>query len=159
MFLATRNSFYLASLSESGWPYIQHRGGPPGFVALLSERQLAVADYTGNRQLISSGNIRAQRRVALFFMDYVARERLKILGEAEILTPEEAGDILPQLTTPEGVQIERVFRINVAAFDWNCPKYITPRFTTTQVEEAVAPLHARIAELEQALARAQGSAH
>lgn len=157
MFLAARNSFYLASVSETGWPYIQHRGGPPGFVHLLNDRQLAFADYPGNRQLLSAGNIRAGSRVAMFFMDYAARERLKIIGEADILTLDEAAAIVPKLAAPEGVKIERVFLINVRAFDWNCPKYITPRFTVAQIEEAVAPLQARIIELERALTEARKS--
>jgi uncharacterized protein len=152
-FIATRDSFYLASVAENEWPYIQHRGGPPGFVHALNGTQIAFGDYTGNRQLITTGNIRSRRKVALFFMDYVARERLKIIGEATVLSRDEAGELTGRLIVPSGAKIERVFRVDVTGFDWNCPKYITPRFTTDEVEEAVAPLRERIAELEAALAK------
>ena len=151
-FIAARDSFYLSSISEDGWPYIQHRGGPKGFVRLVNGTQLIFGDYTGNRQLISAGNIRAQRRVALFFMDYPARERLKIIGHADVLMPEEARELVNSLAVPKGAAIERVFRVAILGFDWNCPKYITPRFTPAEIEAAAAPLRARIAELEAALA-------
>lgn len=155
-FIAARDSFYLASIGHNDWPYVQHRGGPKGFVRVVNPTQLAFGDYNGNRQLISAGNVKQSRRVALFLMDYPARERLKIIGHAEILTSSEAGNLLPQLIVPKGAVIERVFRIDVVGFDWNCPKYITPRFTADEVEEATAPLRARIAELEAALADKNG---
>lgn len=151
-FVAARDSFYLASINEDGWPYIQHRGGPKGFVRVTNDTQLVFGDYTGNRQLISAGNIRTKKKVALFFMDYAARERLKIIGHAEVLMPEEAGELVASLSVPKGVAIERIFRIEVLGFDWNCPKYITPRYTIPEIEEATAPLRARIVELEAALA-------
>ncbi|HEY4247442.1 MAG TPA: pyridoxamine 5'-phosphate oxidase family protein [Lacunisphaera sp.] len=151
-FVAARDSFYLASVNEDGWPYIQHRGGPKGFVCIMNDTQLVFGDYTGNRQLISTGNIRAKKRVALFFMDYAARERLKIIGHAEVLMPDEAGELVANLSVPKGAAIERIFRVQVLGFDWNCPKYITPRYTIPEIEEATAPLRARIAELESALA-------
>jgi len=152
-FIAARDSFYLASVGENDWPYLQHRGGPPGFVQVFNGTQIAFGDYNGNRQLITTGNIRSRRRVALFFMDYVARERLKIIGEATVLSRDEAGELLGRLVVPTGAQIERVLRVDMTGFDWNCPKYITPRFTIAEVEEAVAPLRERIAELEAALAK------
>lgn len=151
-FVAARDSFYLASVNEDSWPYIQHRGGPAGFVRIINDTQLVFGDYTGNRQLISAGNIRARKRVALFFMDYPARERLKIIGHADVLMPDEATDLIATLSVPKGATIERIFRIEVLGFDWNCPKYITPRYTVSEIEEATAPLRARIAELETALA-------
>jgi predicted pyridoxine 5'-phosphate oxidase superfamily flavin-nucleotide-binding protein len=147
-FIAARDSFYLSSINEDGWPYIQHRGGPKGFVRVVNGTQLVFGDYTGNRQLISAGNVQARHRVALFFMDYPARERLKIIGHAEVLMPDDAKELITHLSVPKGAAIERVFRIDVVGFDWNCPKYITPRFTTAEIEEAVAPLKERIAELE-----------
>ena len=156
-FIATRDSFYLASINEDNWPYIQHRGGPQGFVRILNETQLAFGDYLGNRQLLSAGNVRANRRVALFFMDYPARERLKIIGHARVMMPDETPELIKMLTVPAGVKIERVFVVDVVGFDWNCPKYITPRFTAKEVEEAVAPLHKRIAELEALLDAKQKS--
>ncbi len=151
-FVTVRDSFYLASVNEDGWPYVQHRGGPKGFVRVLSDTQLVFGDYTGNRQLISAGNIRIKKRVALFFMDYAARERLKIIGHAEVLMPDEAVELIASLSVPNGAAIERIFRIEVLGFDWNCPKYITPRYTVPEIEEAMAPLRARITELEAALA-------
>jgi len=154
-FIAARDSFYLASINENDWPYVQHRGGPKGFVRVLNENQIAFGDYTGNRQLLSAGNVRANRRVALFFMDYPARERLKIIGHARVLMPDEARDLIASLQVPTGAKIERVFVIDVVGFDWNCPKYITPRFTADEVEEAVMPLKQRIAELETLLAANQ----
>lgn len=152
-FIAARDSFYLASISENDWPYLQHRGGPPGFVRVVNGRQLLFGDYNGNRQLLSTGNIRARRRVALFFMDYPARERLKLIGEAGVLSRAEAGVRLDQLAVPPGAVIERVFQVEITGYDWNCPKYITPRYTAAEVEEAMAPLKARIAELEAAANR------
>lgn len=150
-FIEARDSFYMATIGHDSWPYVQHRGGPKGFVRVLGDRQLAFGDYNGNRQLISTGNIRTSQRVALFLMDYPARERLKIIGHASVLAPTEAADLLTQLVVPKGAVIERIFRIDVVGFDWNCPKYITPRFTADEVEQVVAPLKTRIAELEAAL--------
>lgn len=152
-FIARRDSFYVASVGETGWPYVQHRGGPPGFVRLISPRQLAWADFGGNRQLISAGNLRARRRVALFFMDYPARERLKVLGEAEVLDADAATEFSAQLAVPPRAVVERYLRVTITAFDWNCPKFITPRFTSAEIEEAVAPLRTRLAELEATLTR------
>jgi uncharacterized protein len=148
-FIGARDSFYMATVTESGWPYIQHRGGPRGFLRVVSPTQLAFADYQGNRQLLSTGNLAANDRVALFLMDYPRRERLKILGHARIEDARQHPQLVAQLAEPEVRRIvERLFSIEVVSFDWNCPKYITPRFTTAEVEEAVAPLRQRIAELE-----------
>lgn len=154
-FIAARDSFYLASVTPDGWPYVQHRGGPAGFLQVLSGTELAFADYNGNRQLVSTGNVRAERRVALFLMDYAARERLKILGTAQVLGRDEEPSLTARLPVPARAVAERVFRIRVVGFDWNCPKYITPRFTAEQVSEAVAPLRARIAELERSWRQGQ----
>lgn len=147
-FIAARDSFYLATISDHGWPYVQHRGGPPGFLQVLDERHLAFADFPGNRQLISTAHVRTMGRVALFLMDYVARERLKVIGHAEVLDGPATEAFRSTLPSPPGGRIERVFRIEVVGFDWNCPKYITPRYTVDQVDAVVAPLRARIAELE-----------
>ena len=153
-FLAARDSFYMATVTEDGWPYVQHRGGPPGFVKVLGPNQLGFADFSGNRQMISTGNLAASDRVALFFMDYPRKERLKLLGHVRVLDAREHPQLTDQLSpTPElRGSVERVFLIDVTAFDWNCPKYLTPRFTEAEVEEAVAPLKQRIAELESKLA-------
>jgi predicted pyridoxine 5'-phosphate oxidase superfamily flavin-nucleotide-binding protein len=148
-FIEARDSFYMATVSENGWPYMQHRGGQTGFLRVVSPNQLAFADYKGNRQMLSTGNLAANHRVALFLMDYPRRERLKILGHARVEDARQHPDLVAQIAEPEvrGI-VERVVLIEVVSFDWNCPKYITPRFTAAEVEEAVAPLHQRIAELE-----------
>lgn len=151
-FIRSRDSFYLATVSETGWPYVQHRGGPPGFLHVASPTQLAFADYTGNRQLLSTGNLTANDRVCLFLMDYPQRTRLKILGHARVVDARERPELATQFAEPEtGGIVERVFLVEVVSYDWNCPKYITPRYTVAEVEEAVAPLRARIAELESQL--------
>lgn len=148
-FIEARDSFYMATVSETGWPYIQHRGGGPGFLRVLSPTQLAFADYKGNRQMLSTGNLAANARVALFLMDYPNRERLKILGHARVEDAREHPELVAQLTEPARHRtVERLFFIEVLSFDWNCPQYITPRYTADEVEAAVAPLRARIAELE-----------
>jgi uncharacterized protein len=149
-FIARRDSFYMATISSDGWPYVQHRGGPAGFLKVLDERTLGFADFRGNRQLLSTGNLAASDRVSLFLMDYPHRERLKILGHARVLDAREHRDLAEQLTPMPELRenVERLFLIDVVSFDWNCPQYITPRFTEEEVREAVAPLQQRIAELE-----------
>jgi predicted pyridoxine 5'-phosphate oxidase superfamily flavin-nucleotide-binding protein len=152
-FIARRNSFYLATVTSDGWPYLQHRGGPAGFLKMLDPQTLGFADFKGNRQLLSTGNLAASDRVSLFLMDYPRRERLKILGHARVLDAREHPDVADQLSpTPELCnKIERFFLITVVSFDWNCPQYLTPRFTEEEVRAAVSPLKQRIAELEAAL--------
>jgi len=138
-FIAARDSFYIASISQSGWPYIQHRGGPAGFLRVLDERRLGFPDFAGNRQYLTLGNIADDDRVSLFLMDYPHRRRLKILARmtAHDLTAEP--DLAPQLATPgyRG-RIERGFTLQLHAFDWNCPQHITPRFTEAELRAAVA---------------------
>ena len=153
-FIARRDSFYLATVTSDGWPYVQHRGGPAGFLKVLDPQTLGFADFKGNRQLLSTGNLAASDRVSLFLMDYPRRERLKILGHARVLDAREHRDLADQLApTPDlRGKVERLFLINVVSFDWNCPQYITPRFTEAEVEAAVAPLKQRIVDLEAQLA-------
>lgn len=152
-FIMARDSFYMATVSETGWPYIQHRGGPQGFVKILGPNLLGFADLKGNRQLISTGNLDAADRVCLFMMDYPGRTRLKILGHARVLDMAENPELLEQLAEPATRgKVERLFLIQVVSFDWNCAQYITPRFTAEQVEKMAEPLRARIAELEARLA-------
>jgi predicted pyridoxine 5'-phosphate oxidase superfamily flavin-nucleotide-binding protein len=149
-FLATRDSFYLATVSETGWPYVQHRGGPPGFLKVLDEGTIGFADFRGNRQYVSLGNLGGDDRVSLILVDYPHRRRLKILGHAR---PVDDAATLARLTVPGyPAKVERGLLIAVAAFDWNCPQHLTPRFTEAEIAAAAAPLHARIAELEAALA-------
>jgi predicted pyridoxine 5'-phosphate oxidase superfamily flavin-nucleotide-binding protein len=149
-FIAARDSFYLATVTEDGWPYVQHRGGPPGFLKVLGPNQLGFADFGGNRQLVSTGNLTAGDRVALFLMDYPRKERLKLLGHVRVLDAREHPELADQLTPAPELRntVERLFLIDVIAFDWNCPKYITPRFTEAEIETTVAQLKQRIAELE-----------
>jgi len=148
-FIALRDSFYIASVSETGWPYVQHRGGPPGFLKLVDDRTLAFADYRGNRQYISTGNFAANGKACLFLMDYPHRARLKIYAEVEKLAV-DADPALTALVTDAGykAKIERIFRLRLVAFDWNCAQHITPRFTEREVTQAVRPLRDRLAALE-----------
>jgi len=153
-FIKSRDSFYLATVSENDWPYIQHRGGRPGFLQVLDPNRLAFADFRGNRQLLSTGNLAVNDRVALFLMDYPRRERLKILGRAKIEDARHHPEMVSRLAGAEVQKaVERIFFIDVVAFDWNCSQHITPRFTAEQVRDAVAPLQQRIAELEAELAK------
>ena len=148
-FIATRNSFYLATVTSNGWPYIQHRGGAPGFLKVVGQNQLAFADYRGNRQLLSTGNLAENDRAALFLMDYPRCARLKIMGHARVLDAREHPELTRQLADPKTEKIvERIFQIKVVSFDWNCSQHITPRYTGTEVREAIEPLRRRIAELE-----------
>jgi hypothetical protein len=149
-FIALRDSFYMASVSETGWPYIQHRGGPPGFVHVLEPGLIAFADLRGNKQYISLGNLSHDNRVALFFMDYPNQTRLKILGHAEI---HEHDDIALALierlrTTEPNAIVERAILIRISGFSWNCPQHITPRYTLAELEPSLAPLRTRLAALE-----------
>jgi predicted pyridoxine 5'-phosphate oxidase superfamily flavin-nucleotide-binding protein len=151
-FIAGRDSFYLGSVSETGWPYIQHRGGPAGFLRVIDSRTLAFDDYQGNRQLISTGNLLVNGRVSLFLMDYRSRQRLKIVGHARIKDAREVdGDMLPLIGEPPRTKAERIIFIDVVGYDWNCPKHITPRYSTHDVEELVVSLRQQISRLESAL--------
>jgi uncharacterized protein len=151
-FIQSRDSFYMATVSEAGWPYVQHRGGKPGFLRVINPTSLAFADYKGNRQLLSTGNLAVTDRVALFLMDYPQRIRLKILGHARVEDARNHPELVARLAEPEVQRmVERLFFIEVVSFDWNCPQYITPRYTAAEVEVTVAPLRQRIAELEAAL--------
>lgn len=148
-FIADRDSFYLGSVGETGWPYVQHRGGPKGFLKVLDPATLAFADYRGNRQLLSTGNFQMNDRVALFLMDYKNQARLKILGHARVEDVRENAALAERLAQGDRRnKVERVVTIQVVSYDWNCPKYITPRYALDEVEEAIAPLKTRIAELE-----------
>lgn len=152
-FVRSRDSFYLATVTESGWPYLQHRGGQPGFVRVLSPTQLAFADYHGNRQLLTAGNLAVNNRVSLLLMDYPQRTRLKILGRARVEEARQHPSLVAQLVEPELQKIvERIVFINVVSFDWNCPKHITPRYTAAEVDAVIKPLQQRIAQLEAELA-------
>jgi len=148
-FIATRDSFYMATVSENGWPYVQHRGGPAGFLHIIDDKTLAFADFRGNRQYISLGNISANDRVALLIMDYLNRRRLKIYARIEVKdlkTDPELAKILA--LAGYRAKPERAFLLRVEAFDWNCPQHITPRFTQDEIEAALSPVRMRMAQLE-----------
>ena len=152
-FIAARDSFYMATISENGWPYVQHRGGPVGFLRALDPHTLAFADFGGNRQLLSTGNLAVNDRVALFLMDYPRQERLKILGHARVRDAQQNRELSQQLQSgvDEPPAAERIFVIEVLSYDWNCPKFITPRFNEKEVEVVTQPLRDRIVQLEQLL--------
>lgn len=153
-FIAARDSFYVATVSETGWPYVQHRGGPTGFLKVLDDRTLAFADYRGNRQYISVGNARASARVALILMDYVNRARLKIYATVEFLPAEPTSELARTLHRPDyRGRPERIVLLHLVAFDWNCPQHITPRYTEAEIIETMRGVHERLISLEAENAR------
>ncbi|WP_210395111.1 2Fe-2S iron-sulfur cluster-binding protein [Motiliproteus sediminis] len=139
-FIAARDSFYIASVSETGWPYLQHRGGPAGFVKVIDKTTLGFADYSGNRQYITTGNLRRDNRVSLFFMDYPNRTRLKLLGRVEVVYPAQTALITTLEDDDYRARIERGMIIRIEAFDWNCPQHITPRYSEAEVDHITQPL-------------------
>lgn len=162
-FIAARDSFYMASVSENGWPYLQHRGGPAGFLKILDDRTLGFADFRGNRQYISLGNTRADDRVALFMVDYPRRKRLKLLGHLHAHALDADPDLTRRIVDRDYPgEPERVMTIALEAYDWNCPQHIIPRYTKDMVDQAAQPLQDEIARLtaenEALKARLQGDA-
>ncbi|WP_144395396.1 2Fe-2S iron-sulfur cluster-binding protein [Pleionea sediminis] len=149
-FIQARDSFYMASVSETNWPYVQHRGGPEGFLRVIDAKTIGFADFSGNRQYISTGNFRTNDRVSLILMDYPNKTRLKVLGHVTVV--DDDWELLAQFEDSQyRAQVERVFLIKIDAFDWNCPQHITPRFTDRHVEELLEPLQNEIAELKRQL--------
>ncbi len=135
-FIRGRDGFYLASVSETGWPYVQYRGGPAGFLTAVDPTLLGFADFRGNRQYITTGNVSANDRVSLFLMDYAHRRRLKIFGHMRVIDADEDPDMAERLTMADyPARVERLALITVEAFDWNCPQHITPRFTLAELEQ------------------------
>lgn len=152
-FIAAQRSVYLATVSETGWPYVQHRGGPAGFLKVLDDKTLAFADFAGNRQLVSVGNLAVNDRVALILVDYAERVRLKLLGRLSVRDLGVANPLYAQLVSPGyPARVQRAFVIQVEALDWNCPQHIPQRFDAEDVHRALAERDARIAELEARLA-------
>jgi uncharacterized protein len=148
-FIASLDGFYMATVSESGWPYVQYRGGAPGFLHVLDESTLAFADLRGNRQYISVGNLRHDARAALFLMDYARQIRLKILARVEVVEGEASKALLARLPAPEKrAVVERLLLLHLEAFDWNCQQHITPKFTTEQVKTLLDPLQEKLQALE-----------
>lgn len=148
-FIESRDSFYLATVNSDGWPYVQHRGGPAGFLKVLGPTRIGFADYRGNRQLVTGGNLDGDDRVSIFLMDYPRRARLKLLGRARMIATDQE-PALTEVLVEENSPAERLVVIDITAFDWNCPKYITPRFTEAEIETMLGP---RLRELADENAR------
>ncbi len=144
-FIAERDSFYLASVTETGWPYVQHRGGPKGFLKVINATTLGMADYRGNKQYVSTGNFKMDNRASLFLMDYPNRARLKLLARVNIDEVSKHPKLAEQLFSDGQGRVERLMTFTVEAFDWNCPQFITPRYTEDQVRDAMKP---KLDELE-----------
>lgn len=140
-FIEARDSFYQASVSETGWPYVQHRGGPIGFLRVLDSRTIGYADFSGNKQYISVGNMNANDHIALILMDYPNRRRLKLWGRARIIHEIDAPKLIARLDVPGyRARVERGIVIHIEAIEWNCPQHITPRYTEAELEHVMAPL-------------------
>lgn len=148
-YLADRDGFYLATVSETGWPYVQFRGGPAGFLRVVDDHTIGWADFRGNLQYISTGNLSSNGRVALIAMDYLHRRRLKIFGHARIVTAAEDPALVSTFTDPGyDAEVQRVVLVTVEAFDWNCPQHITPRFTAAELEPHLATLRGQLEALQ-----------
>jgi predicted pyridoxine 5'-phosphate oxidase superfamily flavin-nucleotide-binding protein len=155
-FLADADSFYMSSVGATGWPYVQHRGGPKGFLKVFDERTIVFVDYGGNKQYISAGNLATDDRVALILVDYSRQARLKILGHVEVIEGTDAKEWAGKLSDLEyKAVIERIFVIHVEASDWNCSQHITPRFTEEQIREALAPVEREMQALRRENERLQ----
>ena len=149
-FIATRDSFYIASVSETGWPYVQHRGGKIGFLKVVDPQTMAFADYRGNRQYISAGNFAANDRACLFLMDYVRRTRLKVYAHVERLTLDADQSLTDLVSDPTyRGRAERIFKLRLEAYDWNCPQHIIPKYSLEEVQELFAPQKRYIDKLEE----------
>ena len=141
-YIGTRDSFYLATVSETGWPYVQHKGGPPGFLKVLDPRSLGYADYRGNVQYVSDGNLAGNDRVSLILMDYPNARRLKILGRARLVDAASDPALVERVQDAAyGARVERAVIIQVEAWDWNCPQHITPRYTRDEIAAVVASMN------------------
>lgn len=153
-FITRRDSFYLATVGEDGYPYVQFRGGPPGFLRVMDAQTLGYADFLGNRQYITVGNLHQNDRVALILMDYANRLRLKMYARIEVIKAKDRPELMEKLRVPGYDEtLERAMLLHIAAFDWNCPQHITPRFTMKEIQAMTAPLHEHVAKLETELAR------
>jgi predicted pyridoxine 5'-phosphate oxidase superfamily flavin-nucleotide-binding protein len=159
-YLSERDSFYLATVSETGWPYVQFRGGPPGFLRVLDDHTIGWADFRGNLQYISTGNLAGNDRVALIVMDYPNRQRLKIYGHARVVTVEDEPELATRLAPPNyQAVVQRAVLVSVQAFDWNCQQHITPRYSPAELAPVLATMRQRISDLEQENERLAAAAH
>jgi predicted pyridoxine 5'-phosphate oxidase superfamily flavin-nucleotide-binding protein len=137
-FITDRDSFYMASVGENGFPYIQHRGGPKGFVKVLDEKTIAFIDFAGNKQFVSVGNIASNNKVALIMVSYPHRARLKLYAKAELVGLEDNPELTQKLLLENyKFRPERIIKLEIEAFDWNCPQHITPRYTLAEIEESI----------------------
>jgi len=153
-FIESRDGFYMATVNEDDQPYIQFRGGPPGFLKVLDDKTLGYADFKGNLQYISVGNLAANNKAALFLMDYAQQRRLKMLATIEVEDAADAPELIEKLQMPDyKAKIERAMTLHVEAFDWNCPQHITQRFTIGEIKRMIEPVYERIEELEEENAR------
>ena len=156
-FIETRDGFYLATVSENGQPYIQFRGGAKGFLKVLDDETLGFADFRGNLQYISIGNLGANDKAALFLMDYASQTRLKILVTVEVIDARNKSEIVEKLAVADyKAKIERAMILHVEAFDWNCPQHITPRYTMDEIEQMIVPMSEHIAKLEAEIRELKG---
>ncbi len=156
-FIAARDSFYMATVGETGWPYMQHRGGPPGFVRVLDAHTLGMADFRGNRQYITLGNIAHDNRTSLFFMDYANKRRLKALARITRRDLSEDAALAEKLALPGyRAKVEHALIFTIEAFEWNCPAHITPRWSEAEIGPGIRDLHTQIALLQAELKRLQG---
>lgn len=149
-FLGRADHFFLATVSETGWPYVQHRGGPAGILRVIGPQTLAFADFRGNQQFISAGNVATNERASILVMDYAHQQRLKIAGRLRFVAAAGAEpSLIEKVRLPNySARLDRVAIFEVQAFDWNCPQHIVPRYTVEEIEAATEPLRQRIAELE-----------
>lgn len=157
-FIAERDGFYLSTVGEGGFPYVQFRGGPQGFLKVLDPQTLAYADFRGNMQYISVGNLHRNDKAALILMDYANRQRLKIYARIEVVEAKDAPELIERLHDPKyNAQVERAMVLHVEAFDWNCPQHITQRFTMEEIKPMIAPLYEHIEKLEKEIAELKKS--
>lgn len=157
-FIAARDSFYLATTGESGFPYVQFRGGPQGFLKVLNTKTLAYADFRGNLQYVSVGNLTRNEKAALILMDYANRQRLKIYARVEVIEAKDRPELIAQLQDASyDAEIERAMVLHLEAFDWNCPQHITQRFTIEEIRELNAPLYEHVSKLEAEIERLKQS--
>lgn len=153
-FIAERDGFYLATVGESGFPYVQFRGGPKGFLKVLDAQTLAYADFRGNMQYVSVGNLTRNDKAALILMDYARRQRLKIYARIEVIEAKDNPELIAQLQDASyDAQVERAMVLHLEAFDWNCPQHITERFTIEEIQQLNAPLYEHVAKLEAEIAQ------
>jgi len=156
-FIEQRDGFYMATVNNEGQPYLQFRGGAQGFLKVLDDKTLGFADFRGNMQYISVGNLQENKKAALFLMDYPNQTRLKILANVEVIDAKDAPEIIEKLTVPDyKAKIERAMILHVEAFDWNCPQHITPRYTTDEIKQMLAPMNEHIAKLEKEIEELKG---